>query len=101
MSTVRLEILSSLAETLGHELKSDSFVLEQETGEGETVRDMLNSLNASYPRFIEVIFDVRAQKQTERVNIFLNGRNLELENGLATILHEGDTLTFVTPITGG
>ena len=99
MSTVHLEVLSSLAETL--DSQSESVKIEQEIEEGATVRDVLNRLSTGYPRFIAVIFDIKAQKQTEKVNIFLNGRNLELENGLATRLHEDDTLTFVTPIVGG
>ena len=101
MSTIRFEILSSLAETLDDDLKGDRVILEQETRECDTVRDILHQFSTRYPRFVEVVFDVRAEKQTERVNIFLNGRNLELENGLATQLHDGDTLTFVTPIIGG
>ena len=101
MSVVHLEILSSLAEILDANLKSNSIILKQEIEEGTIVRDILNRLSTEYPRFAEVIFDVKAQKQTEKVNIFLNGRNLELVNGLATSLSDGDTLTFVTPIVGG
>jgi len=101
MSKVHLEILSSLVETIDTNIKKDKIILEQEIEEGITVNDLLNRLSKKYHRFGEVVFDVKAQKQTERVNIFLNGRNLELENGLSTILSDGDTLTFVTPIVGG
>ncbi len=101
MSKVRLEILSGLTETLGIEGTSDVVSLEQEIEEGKTVRDLLNRLAARYQRFGQVVFDVKAQKLTERVSIFFNGRNLELVNGLATKLSDGDTLTFVAPIVGG
>ena len=101
MSKVHLEILSSLVETIDTNIKKDKIVLEQEIEEGITVNSLLNRLAKKYQRFGEVVFDVKAQKQTERVNIFLNGRNLELENGLSTILSDGDTLTFITPIVGG
>ncbi len=101
MSKVYLEILSSLVETIDTNIKKDKIVLEQEIEEGITVNGLLNRLSKKYQRFGEVIFDVKAQKQTEIVNIFLNGRNLELENGLSTILSDGDTLTFITPIVGG
>ena len=101
MSAVRLEVLSSLAETLDTDSKADAVTLEQEITEGTTVRDVLNLLNTEHQRFVQVIFDVKAQKQTERVNIFLNGRNLELADGLATALNDGDVLTFVSPIIGG
>jgi molybdopterin converting factor small subunit len=99
--TVNIEILLSLVDTLDSDSKSDTVILEQETEEGITVRDTLNRLSVKYQRFVEVVFDVKAQKQTDRVNIFLNGRNLELMNGLATRLSDGDTLTFIAPIVGG
>ncbi len=101
MNKVHLEILSSLAETLDIEGKSDAVSFEQEIEDDKTVRDLLNRLATKYQRFGQVVFDVKAQKLTERVNIFFNGRNLELANGLATKLSDGDTLTFVTPIIGG
>ena len=101
MNKVRIEILSWLAETVDIEGKSDAVSLEQEIEEGKTVRDLLNRLATRYQRFGQVVFDVKAQKLTERVSIFFNGRNLELANGLATKLSDGDTLTFVAPIVGG
>jgi MoaD family protein len=101
MIKVRLEILSWLTATLGIEGTSDSVSLEQEIEDSKTVRDLLNRLSDRYQRFGQVVFDVKAQKLTERVSIFFNGRNLELANGLATKLSDGDTLTFVAPIVGG
>lgn len=101
MSKVSLEILSWLTETLDIEEKSNAINLEQEIEEGKTVRDLLNRLATRYPRFGQVVFDVKAQKLTERVSIYFNGRNLELANGLATKLSDGDTLAFVAPIVGG
>ena len=101
MSKVHLEILSWLTEILDIEETSGAVSLEQEIEEGKTVRDLLNRLATSYQRFGQVVFDVKAQKLTERVSIFFNGRNLELANGLATKLSDGDTLTFVSPIVGG
>jgi len=101
MSKVSLEILSWLTETLDIEEKSNAISLEQEIEEGKTVRDLLNRLATRYPRFGQVVFDVKAQKLTERVSIYFNGRNLELANGLATKLSDGDTLAFVAPIVGG
>ncbi|MBI4282888.1 MAG: MoaD/ThiS family protein [Chloroflexi bacterium] len=101
MNKVHLEILARLTETLGIAGTSDDISFEQEIGENETVSDLLNRLAARYQTFGEVVFDTKAQKLTERVSIFFNGRNLELANGLRTQLSDGDTLTFVTPIAGG
>lgn len=101
MSTVRLEILSSLAEALDIKSTGDSTTLEQEIEDGMTVKDILHLLATRYQHFGQVIFDVRAQKLTEGVSIFINGRNLELADGLATKLGNGDVLTFIAPIVGG
>jgi molybdopterin converting factor small subunit len=101
MIKVSLEILAGLNETLDVNGKSDAVSLEQEIEEGETVSGLLNRLATGYPRFVQVVFDDKAQKLTERVSIFYNGRNLELANGLATELRDGDILTFVAPIIGG
>lgn len=101
MGKVRIEVMSPLAETLGVELKRESAVLDRQIEAGATVRQVINGLLDEYPRLVNTIFDVRAQKLTEKVNIFINGRNLELENGLATELNDGDALTLVTPIVGG
>ncbi len=101
MSKVRLEILSWLTETLDIEETSSAVSLEQEIEEGKTVKDLLNRLANSYQHFGQVVFDIKAQKLNEGVSIFFNGRNLELENGLATKLGDGDTLTFVPTIVGG
>ena len=101
MSIVRLEILSSLVEALNIESKRDSIILEQEIGEGMTVREILQRLAVRYERFGQIVFDVRDQKLNEGVNIFFNGSNLELADGLATRLGDGDVLTFIAPIVGG
>ena len=101
MCKVHLEILSWLAETLDIEGTGDSVSLDQEIEEGKSVRDLLNRLATRYPSFGQVVFDLKAQKLTERASIFFNGRNLELADGLATKLSDGDTLTFVPPIVGG
>ena len=101
MSKVRLEILSWLTETLGIEGTSYNVSLDQEIEEDKTVKDLLNRLATRYQPFGQVVFDVKAQKLTDRVSIFFNGRNLELVNGLEAKLIDGDTLTFAPFIEGG
>ncbi len=100
MAKVRLEILPSLAETLGMAGTSEEVLSEQETGGVKTVRDLLNRLSASHQRF-DCLFDINTQKLTGRILVFFNGRDLELVDGLETELTDGDTLTFVWLIEGG
>ena len=101
MGKVRLEVLSSLAESLGIEGTSEEGVSDQEIGGNRSVRGLLNRLGARHERFGRIVFDISASKLTGRVLIYLNGRALELVNGLETELNDGDTLTFVPLIEGG
>lgn len=101
MGKVRLEVMSSLAETLGMAGTSEEVISEPETGGDKSVRGILNRLVARYPRFGRIVFDINAQKLTGRVLIFFNGRDLGLVAGLETRLNDGDTLTFVPTIEGG
>ncbi len=101
MIKVRLEVLPSLAESLGMEATGEEIISDQETGGERSVRGLLNRLGARHERFGRIVFDISAQKLTDKVAIFLNGRTLELVNGLDTKLSNGDTLTFVPLIEGG
>ncbi|MFC1958561.1 MoaD/ThiS family protein [Chloroflexota bacterium] len=101
MGKVRLEVLPSLAETLGIEGTSEEAIPDQEIEGENSVRDLLNQLGARYQRFGQIVFDINTQKLTGRVVIFFNGRDLELVNGLETKLSDGDTLAFVPLIEGG
>ncbi|MFH1640214.1 MAG: MoaD/ThiS family protein [Chloroflexota bacterium] len=101
MAKVRIEILPSLAETLGIDRTDEEIVADRDSdGEG-SVRDILNLLSGRYRRFDQVVFDTGTQKLTGRVAIFLNGRTLGTGNGLSTELNDGDILTFVPVIEGG
>lgn len=101
MGKVYLEVLPSLAETLGIEGTSEEVISDQENDGDRSVRDLLNRLGAKYQRFGQIVFDINTQKLTGKVVIFFNGRALELVNGLETELNDGDTLTFVPLIEGG
>ena len=101
MGTVRIEVLPSLAESLGIEKNSVEVILDPVSEGNKTVKDLLNRMGARYPRFGEIVFDIHAQRLTGKVMIFLNGRDLELVDGLGTKLSNGDILSFVPYIEGG
>ncbi|MFC2071775.1 MoaD/ThiS family protein [Chloroflexota bacterium] len=101
MGKVHLEVLPSLAETLGIERTSEEIISDQENEGDRSVRELLNRLGTRYQRFSRVVFDINTQKLTGRVVIFFNGHALELVNGLETKLSDGDILTFVPFIEGG
>ena len=101
MGTVRIEVLPSLAESLGIERISEEVISDAEIEGNRTVRDLLNRLSARYPHFGRIVFEIHAQRLTGKVMIFLNGRDLDLVDGLETRLSDGDTINFVPHIEGG
>ena len=102
MIKVRLEVMPWLGETMGMAATTEETIPGQETGSGDkSVRCLLNRLSARYQLFDQFIFDNTTQQLNGKVVIFLNGRDLELGDGLETKLTDGDTLTFVPLIVGG
>lgn len=67
---------------------------------GETVGHALERLVELHPNLKERIFDERGDLQRSII-ILLKGRNIRLEEGLDTILEEGDYLAIFPPVAGG
>jgi len=101
MGMIRLEALPSLAETLGLEPTSGEVVSDREIACGYSVRELLNRMCCRYGRLEQLVFNLPNQKLSGQVIIFLNGRNLELLDGLETRLKDGDILTFIPFVEGG
>ena len=96
-----LDVFPSLAEALGMEGTMEEVLSEQEIEAGYSLRDLLNRLFARYHRFDQIVFDVNSQELTEEVVIFINGRNINLVDGLESRLSDGDALTIVPYMEGG
>jgi MoaD family protein len=99
VSKVRLEFLSWLADTV--DSYPDQKDLEHDLGDCCTVKELLVQLARVYPRFEKSVFDIRGLSLNAAVAIFVNGRQIELENGLETMLKDGDSLVFVPLVAGG
>ena len=68
-------------------------------GEGATVGELLDYLDARYPGFKE---QVAADGQLRRfVNIFLNDEDVRFLGELATPLQEGDVVSILPAMSGG
>ena len=98
---MRLEFLSSIAVALGGEGTTEDTILETKVGDGETIRTLLGRLAGRYPRFGQIVFDAKSKNLSEEVSLFLNGRRLELLDGLETKLKDGDVLSLLPFISGG
>ncbi len=67
---------------------------------GETVRHALERLVELRPNLKVLIFDERGDLQRSII-VLLKGRNIRLEEGLDTVLGEGDYLALFPPVAGG
>ncbi len=100
MGKVRLEIwpwLSRHEEPTGFR----RIILEEEVGEGETVRDFLSRMAEAHRVFREVIFNPQSKELSRQVTVIYNDRLLELAAGLDTALQDGDRLSFLPAFAGG
>ncbi len=67
--------------------------------EGRTVGEVLENLVARYPAMRAELFE--GEGLSERVSVFLEGRDVRYLEGLATPLEEGATLDLFPPVAGG
>jgi molybdopterin converting factor small subunit len=101
MARVSIVLLPSLAETIGCEANFTEVIPNDKDGEGGTVADLLDGLASRYYRFRQLVFDIQSRRMTGETLVFLNGRILDQERGLQTVMSDGDTLTFVPFVEGG
>lgn len=101
MSTIQLELLSWVGDTVIAERTENKLVLEREIVDNCTVKDLLMGLVATYPHFEQAVFDSKTQKLKDTVGIIINNQVLELVNGLETRLKDHDTLTIFPIFVGG
>ena len=101
MAMIRLEVLPSLAETLGMEAISEEFVPDGDIAGGYSVRELLCRLERRYRHLEQLICNLNDRELSGQMIIFLNGRSLGLQEGLDTGLSDGDVLTLVPYVEGG
>ena len=70
------------------------------TGEGESLGQIIISLEASYPGLQERLCDESGELR-RFVNVFVNGEDVRFLSGLATPLKSGDEVSIVPAVAGG
>jgi molybdopterin converting factor small subunit len=68
--------------------------------EGETVREVLESLVATYPPLRERIFD-ESDELPQFLNVFIDGTDIRLDDGLETKVGAGATVILLPAVAGG
>lgn len=81
---------------------SDIAGTQEETFSAKTVKELLKKISKENKKLGEEIFDDEENlKINEFVNIMVNGRRIELLEGIDTKLGEEDTVAIFPPISGG
>jgi molybdopterin synthase sulfur carrier subunit len=69
-------------------------------GPGDTVRDAIREVLERYPILTADVMSDDTEL-ANHVNIFLNGRNVRLLDGLDTVIQNGQRLDLFPPVGGG
>ncbi|MFC1930559.1 MoaD/ThiS family protein [Chloroflexota bacterium] len=96
MIQVKLEIVAPLAR-----LSGDNTDFMERVNEGTTVKDLLIGLCTKHTNFADVVFCTGSDKLSGQVDILINGRYLDLQDGLSTILANGDIVSLLPVFEGG
>lgn len=68
--------------------------------DGSTVRETLQTLEASYPELSQRLLTANGETKPA-VTILVNGRLIAHEGSLDTVLEDDDVLSIMPPVTGG
>jgi len=74
---------------------------EVESSSTITVKELLTQLSKKYGReFTNYVYDEKGDVRTH-IQILINGRGIDVFQGLETKLREGDTVAIFPPVGGG
>jgi adenylyltransferase/sulfurtransferase len=68
--------------------------------EGETIRQVLDALDASYPGFGDLVFD-QDRRVPRHINIFVNNQEIHDLEGTDTPVADGDQVAVIPALAGG
>ena len=99
---VKLQIIvrffTSLREITGRREENIEFPEDKKV----TIDVVLRTLNKKYGRdFHEYVYDGETGQVRSFLQFLVNGKSASTENGLETILEEGDVLAILPPVGGG
>ncbi len=100
MSRVNIELFFPLSRGVDKKQKGQIKLCE-ETVPDESVRRLLSRLSTLYPNLESILFDEASKEVSNFVCILLNDRDLQIPDGLAAKLNDGDTLSLLPMYLGG
>jgi len=69
-------------------------------GDGSTLSEMIEGLEAQFPGIKERLMDETGDLR-RFVNVYVNGEDVRFQQGLATSLNAGDEVSIVPAVAGG
>jgi molybdopterin synthase sulfur carrier subunit len=78
-------------------IKNDEIEVEKDS----TIREIIEILNSKYQKFKEYLIDPKTGDLQYGILVALNQKDVRSLKGLDTAVHEGDTISFYPPISGG
>jgi molybdopterin synthase sulfur carrier subunit len=81
-------------------LKIGQSRIDVKAGPGDTVRDALGEVLERYPVLTADVLTDEGEL-TDHVQVFLNGRNVRLMDGLDSVIQEEQKLNIFPPVGGG
>ena len=102
MARVSVKIYAPLAQLSGVSSGAYSLALEEEIGEGEQVRSLLDRMADRYgERFREALFHAETGQIRHYILVLVNGQNLASGQGVGTELRDGDNVVLAPAYAGG
>jgi molybdopterin synthase sulfur carrier subunit len=81
-------------------LKTGQASIDIQSGPGDTVRDAIGQVLELYPVLAPDMLTDDGEL-ADHVQVFLNGRNIRLMQGLDSVIQEGQRLNIFPPVGGG
>ena len=92
MATVKVRIPTPLQKITGGASEIE--------GEGSTIEEMIDNLEATYPGFKERLYDEEG-KLRRFINIYVNEEDMRFLDSVDTKLKDGDDVSVIPAIAGG
>ncbi|HUW96076.1 MAG TPA: MoaD/ThiS family protein [Anaerolineae bacterium] len=97
---VVVELLSGLGGSLADSQRGRA-LLEEKVREGDTWRELFQSLGTRIQPFAERVWDLPTQQIDSQILVILNGRLVRQDTILESAIEGGDRIVFVPPYQGG
>jgi molybdopterin converting factor small subunit len=98
--TVKLQLYSWIASTVGEEDSSDSLV-EKKIKAGSTLGDFFTGLAETFPRFRDFVYNSTDGSMNDEVVIIMNNKLVQFNSSRNTVINDQDIISLSPVLVGG